>query len=209
MLIELHHTGKKYQREWIFREVNVSWNSGARVGIIGGNGSGKSTLAQIIAGFLSSSEGDVRWSHQQNYITRDNLFRHLSMCTPLMQLWDDFTLAENFELFSKFKPTRGNLSLNEFASTIGLLNQQHRALKHFSSGMRQRVKLGLAILADTPLLILDEPCSHLDVDAVAWYKHLLESHAEDRTIIIASNNDTRELFLCTEQFDITNFKPQA
>lgn len=209
MLIELHHTGKKYQREWIFREVNLRWNSGARVGIIGGNGSGKSTLAQIAAGFLSSSEGEVQWSLGQGSVTRDKLFTHVSMCSPLMQLWDDFTLAENFELFQQFKPTRGNLSLNDFASTIGLGHQQQRALKHFSSGMRQRVKLGMAILADTPLLILDEPCSHLDAAAVNWYQQLLELHAVNRTVIIASNNDARELFLCSEQIDITDYKPQA
>ncbi len=209
MRIELHHTGKKYQREWIFREVNAQWSSGARIGIIGSNGSGKSTLAQIISGFLSSSEGDVRWNLDRDNITRDSLYRHVSLCTPLMQLWDDFTLAENFEFFSRFKATRGNLSIDTFCSTIGLEHFKHRALKHCSSGMRQRVKLGLAILADTPLLILDEPCSHLDAAAIAWYQQLLESNALDRTIIVASNNDARELFMCTEHLDITAYKPQA
>ncbi|MFN5620457.1 MAG: ATP-binding cassette domain-containing protein [Flavobacteriales bacterium] len=209
MQIELHHTGKKYQREWIFREVNAQWKSGARIAIVGGNGSGKSTLAQIVSGFLSSSEGEVSWNLHQSNITRDKLYTHVSLCTPLMQLWDDFTLAENFELLSRFKATRGQLTLAEFAAMIGLEHVKHRTLKHYSSGMRQRVKLGLAILADTPLLILDEPCSHLDASAISWYQQLLESHAENRTIIVASNNDTQELFLCTEQIDITSYKPQA
>ena len=209
MRIELHHTGKKYQRDWIFREVNAQWSSGSRIAIIGGNGSGKSTLAQMVSGFLSTSEGEVSWNLHQSNITRDKLYTHVSLCTPLMQLWDDFTLAENFELFSRFKAIRGQLTLAEFSAMIGLESVKHRALKHYSSGMRQRVKLGLAILADTPLLILDEPCSHLDASAIAWYQQLLKSHAENRTIIIASNNDAQELFMCNEQFDITTYKPQA
>lgn len=209
MFIELHNIGKKYQREWIFRGVNAYWSSGARVGLVGGNGSGKSTLAQIAAGFLSTSEGDTIWKTKNDSIQRDKLFTQVSMCTPLMQLWDDFTLNENFELFSRFKSTRKELSATAFADIIGLDNVKHRALKDFSSGMRQRVKLGLAILADTPLLILDEPCSHLDAGAIAWYQQLLESNSNNRTILIASNNDPRELFICEEQIDITDFKPQA
>lgn len=209
MFIELHNTGKKYQREWIFREVNAQWSSGARIAIVGGNGSGKSTLAQIAAGFLSSSEGEITWKNQSHSIPRDKLFAHVSMCTPLMQLWDDFTLTENFELFCRFKSTRKELTASAFAAIIGLENVKHRALKDFSSGMRQRVKLGMAILADTPLLILDEPCSHLDAGAIAWYQQFLESHSVNRTILIASNNDQRELFICTEQIDITGYKPKA
>jgi ABC-type multidrug transport system ATPase subunit len=175
----------------------------------GAESTGKSTLAQIAAGFLSSSEGDITWKNHSDTILRDKLFAHVSMCTPLMQLWDDFTLAENFELFCRFKSTRKELSASAFAAIIGLENVKHRALKDFSSGMRQRVKLGMAILANTPLLILDEPCSHLDAGAIAWYQELLESNSDKRTILIASNNDPRELFICSQQIDITDYKPKV
>lgn len=72
--------------------------------------------------------------------------------------------------------------------------------------MRQRVKLGLAITSDCPLLLLDEPCSHLDADAVTWYQTLLENHAKQKTVVIASNKDERETFMCKAQLDINHYK---
>ncbi len=72
--------------------------------------------------------------------------------------------------------------------------------------MRQRVKLGLAVLSDNQLLLLDEPCSHLDSKAVHWYQTLMEKNASGRTIFIASNSDERETFLSKNQIDINRYK---
>lgn len=207
MRIELQHIGKRYQKEWIFRGVDARWSEGNCTAIIGGNGSGKSTLTQIISGFLSSSEGELRWTINDKNIPRDKVHQHVTMCTPVVQLWDDFTLRENVEFFLRFKAFRNGLNASDFMQLIELKKQEHRALKHFSSGMRQRVKLGLAIAAESSLLILDEPCSHLDDRAVQWYQQLLKSHADGRAIFVASNKDERETFLCTDSLDVAALKP--
>jgi len=207
MHVALHHIGKRYQKEWIFRGVDAERSEGSCTAIIGGNGSGKSTLTQIISGFLSSSEGELRWTINDKPTQRDKVYEHVSLCTPVVQLWDDFTLHENIEFFLRFKALRTNLSVVDFMQMIELEKQGNRALKNFSSGMRQRVKLGLAILADTSLLILDEPCSHLDERAVQWFQQLLKSHAAGRTIFVASNKDERETFLCDSSLDVAAWKP--
>jgi len=207
MHIELQHIGKRYQKEWIFRSIDARWNAGDCTAILGGNGSGKSTLTQIISGFLSSSEGELSWNINGQKIARDKVHQHVTMCTPVLQLWDDFTLRENVEFFLRFKSLRNGMSASEFMRCIDLEKQEHRALKHFSSGMRQRVKLGLAIVAESSLLLLDEPCSHLDNRAVQWFQELLQTHAQGRTIFVASNKDERETFLCNSNLDVGNWKP--
>jgi ABC-type multidrug transport system ATPase subunit len=82
----------------------------------------------------------------------------------------------------------------------------NHSLKTYSSGMKQRVKLGLSILSDAPLLILDEPCSHLDSAAVAWFQNLLNKNSDSRLILVASNSDEREIFGCNTSIDINRYR---
>lgn len=207
MQIELQHIGKRYQKEWIFCNLDAKFTPEKPMAIIGSNGSGKSTLAQIASGYLSPSEGLVSWTHDGRQIQRDKIFEHVAMCSPMMQLWDDFTLEENVDFFLRFKKFRNATACSEFMEIIGLVQFRGRQLKHFSSGMRQRLKLGLAIMADTSLLILDEPCSHLDDSAVRWFQTLLQKNLDERLLLIASNNDEREIFSCKEKIDIMPYKP--
>jgi ABC-type multidrug transport system ATPase subunit len=87
----------------------------------------------------------------------------------------------------------------------GLSLQEHKAIKFFSSGMKQRLKLVLAIYADTPLLLLDEPCSNLDNQGIEWYRKLIHSQLKHRTIIIASNQ-LLEYDFCDRTVSILDFK---
>jgi ABC-type multidrug transport system ATPase subunit len=72
--------------------------------------------------------------------------------------------------------------------------------------MRQRVKLALAILSDTPILMLDEPCTNLDRNATQWYQQLLTEHAEERMVLVSSNRNEDELFLCNSTFNVEDYK---
>ncbi len=206
MEISLANIGKRFQREWIFRNVTTDFKSGSHCAVLGGNGSGKSTLLQIISGFLTPGEGEVIWKWNNSVIKSDEIYRYVSIATPYMNLYDDFTLNENISFFLQFKNFRNRISVSDFVSVIQLENQQDKQLGFYSSGMRQRVKLGLAILADTPLLLLDEPTSHLDANAINWFQNLLAENAEDRTLFVASNSHQDEIFLCTENLSVESFK---
>jgi ABC-type multidrug transport system ATPase subunit len=72
--------------------------------------------------------------------------------------------------------------------------------------MKQRLKVGLAILADAPLLLLDEPLSNLDKEGVQWYDNLMQQYVNNKTVIIASNNIEDEIKFCNSIIDISNFK---
>ena len=72
--------------------------------------------------------------------------------------------------------------------------------------MKQRVKLALAILSDTEILLLDEPCSNLDLSGITWYKNMIASYTSSRTIIVASNQNEEEYSFCETKLNMTDFK---
>jgi ABC-2 type transport system ATP-binding protein len=203
--VELSDIAKRFRKEWIFKGITTTLAQGSAVSILGSNGSGKSTLAQIIAGYITPSEGSVNWSRNGTKISRDNIFQHVAICSPAIQLWEELTLKENVELFLQFKNMSSCPDYREFSHLIQLEKQLHQPLKTYSSGMKQRVKLGLSILSDAQLLILDEPCSHLDSSAVQWFQSLLTKNAANRLVVVASNSDEREIFSCNASIDINRY----
>ncbi len=72
--------------------------------------------------------------------------------------------------------------------------------------MKQRVRLALAVLADTSLLLLDEPTSNLDKKAIDWYQQLVNEHSKERMIIVASNQQEYEYPFCNTQLLIEDYK---
>lgn len=209
MEIQCRDIGKKFQRDWIFRHVDLSIPPTAHVGIVGSNGSGKSTLLQIISGYLSPSEGEIIHRLPSSAINREQLFQHVSWCTPAVQFIDGFTLQENIRFATQFKSLIGDMSHDAWIDRTELSAHRHKKLEEFSSGMRQRVKLAWAICSESSLLLLDEPASHLDKHAVAWYQQLLQDFKGERTVVVASNAHADELFSCTQLVDVTPFKPSS
>lgn len=206
MKIELNHISKRFQKQWIFQGISNIIEPGSSTAVLGNNGSGKSSLLQIIAGFASPSEGTITWRLKNDAIKREQLYRHVAICSPSIQLWDELTLHENHSVFVEFKEIPGITNSTEFARVLELDKHLHKPLKSYSSGMRQRVKLGLATMSDATLLLLDEPCSHLDADAVKWYQSLIKQYAQHKTVVVASNQDERETFNCQHQIDINLYK---
>ncbi len=206
MEISLDNIGKRFQREWIFRKVSLNLVQNDRVAILGANGSGKSTLLQILSGYLTPSEGKIIWKENDQMIGVQDVFKHVALATPYMTLYEDFTLRENIQFFSSFKSFRDGLSLLEVAGKMGLSVQIDKPLKFYSSGMKQRVKLGLAIMSNTNILLLDEPSSHLDANAILWYQNLVQDFSSNRIICVASNKEETETLFCNKHLEVADFK---
>jgi ABC-type multidrug transport system ATPase subunit len=204
--VELSDIAKRFRKEWVFKGITTKLAQGSAVSILGSNGSGKSTLAQIIAGYITPSVGTVHWSMNGVEVSRETIFQHVAICSPAIQLWEELTLKENVELFLQFKHMASAAHYREFSHLIQLEKQVNQPLKTYSSGMKQRVKLGLSILSDAQLLILDEPCSHLDSSAVQWYQNLLSQNVANRLVVVASNSDEREIFSCNSSIDINHYR---
>jgi len=206
MQINLEAVSKRYIQHWIFQDVNYNIAHGDRIAIVGSNGSGKSTLIQILSGSLSPSKGKIHFSDKSgSNIPIDQVFKQVSISTPYMNTIEEFTLPELFEFQSKFKPFQSGMKADDFVEVSGLASHRHKLINQFSSGMKQRVKLILALLSDTSLVLLDEPTTNLDTKSTDWYLRLVEDYAADRTVVVASNLE-REYAFTTKQLDIEAFK---
>jgi len=204
--IHINNLGKKFVNEWIFKNLTLTISTAEKLVILGSNGSGKSTLLQSISSFLIPTKGEVVWKNENQPIEDDTIYKYLSMASPYMELIEDFTLIETIEHQAIFKPFVNNLSTEEVIKFMQLEHASEKHLKNYSSGMRQRVKLGLAILADCPVLLLDEPCSNLDANAIAWYQTMIKEFASDKTILVCSNTVKEEYLFCTNRIEIENYK---
>ena len=199
MQIELQNIGKKFGGKFIFRQLNRTFQSGEHVGIVGQNGSGKSTLVQIISGSLSASEGVVIYEG----IPSDQIWKQVSICSPAMGLYEDFTLLEHLQFTHGLKPFESSYSVKEIPEILQLEKHANKALKYFSSGMKQRVKLGTALLSDVSCVFLDEPCAHLDKEAEKWFSEFVISSKKNKTIIVASNASETELTGCSDVWTLS------
>ncbi len=205
MNIELTDAGKRFRFDWIFRGLSFHFQPGHRYALLGPNGSGKSTLMKVLSGHLSLSKGTIVFREQDTRIDADDVYRRVSYAAPYIELIEEFTLEETLHFHTRLKPLLPGYSAEQLYELLDLPRARHKELRFFSSGMKQRVKLALAVCSDTPILLLDEPTTNLDVQAVAWFKNLVETFAGDRLLVIASN-DPGDLELCNKQLNVLDFK---
>lgn len=205
MQIQLEQTGKKYNREWIFRGLSHTFIAGKKYAIIGPNGSGKSTLLQTIAGSTAVSEGRIVYSVAGNELAPENAFTQLSICVPYLTLIEEMTALEFLAFHESFKSFMPGITPMMILETIGLTDAANKQIRYYSSGMKQRIKLAQAIFSDVPALFLDEPCTNLDETGYALYQSLIQNYASSKLIIVSSN-DTLEYNFCEEVIDIKKYK---
>lgn len=204
--IALQNVGKRFNHEWIFRGIDHTFEQDRHTVILGPNGSGKSTLLQVILGSAVASEGELQYQYGGCSYKADETLGLFSLATPYLELIEEFTLTEMLEFHRKLRPYRQGWTIPSIIDRLYLQEAKAKPIRYFSSGMKQRVKLGMALLSETPYVLLDEPTSNLDAKAVAWYQQLVEEHRGGRIIIVCSNDQQHEFAFCTERLDIAQYK---
>lgn len=202
MNIQLTNAGKKYGPHWIFRHLSVEFTEGKKYVVLGPNGSGKSTLLKIVSGGATLSEGTIEYTGGAKKIKPEDIFKQVSVAAPWLDIPEEYDLEEIIVFHTQFKKFVKNIPVKEAIKIIGLEHTREKHYRAFSSGMKQRVKLGLAILTDTPLLLLDEPVTALDNKAIEWYKEMIETYTQNRTVLVFSNSREEEYGFCTEKIEI-------
>ncbi|HNQ11594.1 MAG TPA: ATP-binding cassette domain-containing protein [Bacteroidia bacterium] len=201
--LELHNLTKKFNRNILFKNLSCQFEYNSTTAICGNNGSGKSTLLQIIAGYKKQTEGQIYYRFSDN---NTEPYSHVTLAAPYLDLYDEFTMREMVEFYFKFKKPlifdrEEIMQIGKFQST-----QYDRLIKHFSSGMKQRLKLLLAFSSDTPLLLLDEPVSNLDETSILWFDQMIKDYTTNRMVIICTNNHPAELSISNSQLNLSDFK---
>jgi ABC-type multidrug transport system ATPase subunit len=203
--ITLQNIGRRFNREWIFRGVEYTFRGGESYAILGSNGSGKSTLLQVLNGSLTPSAGTISYELDGKEVAVEDVFQHLSLAAPYMEMIEEFTLAEMIDLHFKFKSYKAGMDNKAVIDLLAMDTNKNKLIRYFSSGMKQRLKLALAFCSDTPILMLDEPTSNLDAQGVDWYLGLVEKFALNRLTIICSNQP-HEYGFCGHQLSISDYK---
>jgi ABC-type multidrug transport system ATPase subunit len=205
MEIQLDNVAKKFNKEWIFRKLNFHFSQSQNIAIVGPNGSGKSTLLQVIAGSLLHTEGNINYLAEGKSIDSDHIYTYLSLVAPALSLPEDFTLTEFLSFHFKFKTLKPGNDITELPEVFRLGSAKNKYIKNFSTGMKQRLKLGIAFYADTPLLMLDEPTTNLDTDGFDWYLEEIDKIMKEKMIFVCSNRK-EEYEFCEEFVNILDFK---
>jgi ABC-type multidrug transport system ATPase subunit len=203
--ITADQVGKKYRKEWIFRRADLALSSGTSYTFVGPNGSGKSTLLQVLSGSLPATEGKLTYSLAGEVLEEENWFRHVSIAAPYLELIEELTLDELLAFHQTFKPFKTGLNPDQIIDRMVLQRARHKEIKYYSSGMKQRVKLGLAFFSVSPIVILDEPTSNLDRQGMNWYRDEVRQLDADQLLLIGSNQP-EEYDFCPNVIDVMQWK---
>ncbi|MEI6456302.1 MAG: ATP-binding cassette domain-containing protein [bacterium] len=206
MEIRLEKIGKKFNTEWIFRNIDFVFEENSVTAVLGRNGSGKSTFLQILCGSLLPTTGTVSYHHRGKTIPDTEIFRHLALVAPYQELIEEFTLKEVVDFHFAFKRILPGYDKKKVIGILGFDNIGRKHIRQFSSGMKQRVKLILALLSDVPLLLLDEPTMNLDAAGIEWYRQMVSELSKDRTLVICSNQHQTESNFAKKSLMIEDFK---
>jgi len=205
MKISLNNLGKRYNREWIFRNLTFQFYINKHYAITGPNGSGKSTLLQIIGGSTIHNEGEISYNESEKSVGYENIFKRISFAAPYLEVVEEMTLTEFFTFHQKMKGWISSVDTNEIIGILGLQKSSHKQIRYFSSGMKQRVKLAQAIFSNVPVVLLDEPLTNLDDEGILLYHSLIKDYCNNRLVIVSSN-DRNEYSFCEEKIDMLNYK---
>lgn len=214
MKIKFSNAGKRFNREWIFRNADLEFNSSTSYAITGPNGSGKSTMLQCIGGMLQLSEGKIDYKLQDASnavqaadidLKQEEVYKQVSFCAPYLDVIEEMSLTEFLQFHNQFKAFINSVSIQNIIEEIGLQDAMNKQIRFYSSGMKQRVKLAQAIFSDAFIVLLDEPCSNLDTKGIELYHSLIEKYCRRKLVIVCSNDEVEYSFT-KERISVLDYK---
>ncbi len=201
--------GRRFNRTWIFRGLSTAFQAGEPTAILGPNGAGKSTLMSVLAGWLPPTEGQLAYFADGKVLDPENLYRKTALAAPYLDLPDELTVLEAAAFQGQLKPWRAGVTGPAEVVAQARLDGSvaHRLVRDLSSGMRQRLRLALALLSDARLVLLDEPTANLDRDGIGWYHTLIAQTCTAERLIVVASNIPEEYGFCARSLNLTDFAP--
>lgn len=201
MDLSIQKLSKAFNQKKVFSNISLEIHSGSRLAITGSNGSGKSTLLKILSGGQLPSAGKIIYHLNGILIPEDQVFRYVHVVAPYNTVIEELTLPELFSMHQKLGTLLHFQSCRQWMDALQYSFPWDHRIKTFSSGMKQRVKLGLAMLDSRPLILLDEPGTNLDSQGKEWFFTLFKMVSARQTIIIATN-DQQERAICDQELQV-------
>ena len=186
MQIEIHNLTKVYSEKRGLLPTSLDVEKGELIAVIGHNGAGKSTLLKMLASWLLPDSGQVLVDGI-NLGNRSAVVRKIGFVPETPNLFDFFSVEYNLKLFARLFQVPF-LRIEEILKEFDLLPFRNNKIQVLSKGLRQRVSIGRALLADPPVLLFDEPTSGIDFEMTKEiYRLLKDFHASGKTIIFTSH----------------------
>ena len=191
--ISIRQLTKTYGRFRALHRVDMEVPPGSFLALFGPNGAGKSTLLGVIAGLVRPSRGQVFLDGDEITGDRDeSLGERIGVLSYQTYLYDELTVRENLRFYGKLYGIKNSEErIEELLRTVGMDARAGSPVRTLSRGMRQRVALARALLHDPDVLLLDEPYSGLDQDALVMLKTILT--ARNKTILLVTHDLARGL----------------
>jgi ABC-type multidrug transport system ATPase subunit len=205
MTISLSDAGKRFNRDWIFRHVNYTFETGTSYAITGPNGSGKSTLLLALSGSMMLNEGKIEYRIRNKEQKNEEVYQHVSICAPYLEVVEEMTFKEFLGFHHGFKPFLPDITPDSIITAVGLEKAVNKQIRYYSSGMKQRVKLAQCIFSDTAIVLLDEPCTNLDTAGIELYHSLINDYCKNRLVVVSSNDEVEYKF-CEQKINISDYK---
>lgn len=187
-ILEVTGIQKSFGDRKVLRDINFALSSPNSIGITGHNGSGKSTLLKILAQIISPTKGSVKIFRDGKEIRPEDHPLFIKMVAPEMALYEMLTAYENLEFFAKLASVPMPRSEQDrLLELVGLSGRGADLVGAYSSGMKQRLKYAVALLAKPEILLLDEPTSNLDDEGKAIVTSIINQQKLKSLLIIATN----------------------
>ncbi|ALX49472.1 ABC transporter ATP-binding protein [Lentibacillus amyloliquefaciens] len=200
-MIELVDLTKKFKQNEAVKNLNMFIEKGEIIGLLGPNGAGKSTAISMMASLSEPTGGDVRFNNKSILKNPAPLREIVGMVPQEIALYDDLTAEENMQFFGRIYRLRGQAlkrKIDEVLEQIGLSERRKQVVSKFSGGMKRRLNIGVAMLHDPELLIMDEPAVGIDPQSRNYILETVKRLNEERqmTVLYTSHYMEEVEFLC-------------
>lgn len=194
---------KRYGPRWLFRRLSLVIAGGESLAITGPNGSGKSTLLKILGGLLVPTHGEIELQVNGRAVPATEHALQVGIVAPYANLYLPLTAEENLLFLARLRGTPDRHDrVRNLLREVGLNGRARDPVATYSSGMMQRLRLAAALLAEPPLLLLDEPSVTLDAAGNELVARIIRDQVTRERIVVVATNLASEAERCARQLDL-------
>ncbi|BBH20709.1 ABC transporter [Paenibacillus baekrokdamisoli] len=188
-ILEINKVSKQYRNQRGIRQIDLSLKKGDVYGLLGPNGSGKTTLLKTITGLIRADEGTVALFGQRIDEVGGVALQRVGCMIESADFYDFISAYQHLKLVANFYPSISDKQIFDVLELVGLQGVAKERIKHFSTGMKQKLALAAAILPEPELIILDEPTNGLDIEGIVLFREVVRRLSEEKgmTFILSSH----------------------
>lgn len=200
VILKTENITKRYGKNLVLDNINMTINEGDIYGFIGRNGAGKTTFMRVILNLTNRDGGKV-----ELFENAENARLKIGSLIEDPGLYKNFTAYENMKRFAIINNVNDDNKLKELLKIVGLSNVGKKKVKNFSLGMRQRLGIAISLLGDPEFLVLDEPINGLDPAGIKDIRDLiLKLNKEKNITFLISSHILDELAKVVTKYGIIN-----